>query len=389
MRLKDTPKGANLVFLLTVLANICVSFLYEFLLIFGIDIFAGSLVIQLVSSQVIFILPMVLYLICTKTKGTIFRFKKIDILTILLCLVFYICISQVLTFLNMVSMLYSTNMIQNVMIGISDEVPFVIGLLAIALIPAFCEEITYRGFFYNTYRKEYPLGAILLCGLLFGLMHGNLNQFTYAFALGMVFAILVEATDSIWSSVTVHMLVNAFSVIIIYVLPWSLGILEGLYNTAVAENDTMTMNLVENLLGTTDFSADAILGGAQQLSKADILSAMGGYAIAAVIGGALAFLVLRLIAKRCGRWEIICAIFSKKRRAAMQQPAQTIQPVQLDIISEEKNIAQPGTVAPAPVSTPEVPLVPAKNKLITWEFIVGAVIMVGQMVLYELLMAVA
>lgn len=356
MRLKDTPKGANLVFLLTVLINIGLSFTYEILLTFGIDLFGGSFAVQLLVSQTVFIIPSLLYLLCTKTSFNILRFKKVDFLTILLCILLYFCISPVLNFVNLLSLLYSTNLVSNMMFGVAEEIPFVLGLILIAIVPAFLEEATYRGFFYNTYKKTSPLGAVLLCGLMFGLMHGNLNQFTYAFLLGMVFALIVEATDSLWSTVTVHFLVNTASVALIYLMPTALEFLKGLYDASVASGDMTTANMIVNALGSDDFSYETVMGlTGGQLSKADILASLGAYAIPAAIGAVLAFFLFRFIAKRCGRWEIIRAMFTRKSKKSATEPA-------------------------------DIPLVPVKNKLVTWEFITGGVIMVIQMVFYEVAM---
>ena len=63
------------------------------------------------------------------------------------------------------------------------------------------------------------LPAILLTGFLFGCMHMNLNQFIYAFALGIYLAFLVEATGSIFSSMIAHFTLNATSVVMSFLLP--------------------------------------------------------------------------------------------------------------------------------------------------------------------------
>ena len=57
-----------------------------------------------------------------------------------------------------------------------------------------------------------------MSGLVFGLFHLNINQFCYAFVIGVVFAFLVEATGSIWSSVLAHFAINTYSIKIIQLL---------------------------------------------------------------------------------------------------------------------------------------------------------------------------
>ena len=52
--------------------------------------------------------------------------------------------------------------------------------------------------------------AIVISGLMFGLFHGNLNQFMYAFVLGMFLAYLYVKTGNLKITIALHMLVNFF-----------------------------------------------------------------------------------------------------------------------------------------------------------------------------------
>lgn len=384
MKLRNTPKGANLVFLIIVLVNIGVSLLSEILMIFGIDIFFGSMTVQLLISQVVFILPVLIFMLCTRTEVKIFRFKKINFVNILLCIVMYLCLSPVLTFLNTISMLYSSNMISDVMLRISDEVPFIVGLLLIAIIPAFFEEMTYRGFFYNTYRETSPFGAIIMCGLLFGLVHGNLNQFTYAFVLGMMFALIVEATDSLWSTIIVHFLINMSSVAVIYLLPIALGALEKVYDSCIASGNTEIADLITGLMGTTDFSIESVLGlNAGPLPTSTILMAILTNSIPAAIGAVLAFLLYRKVAKRCGRWDHIRYLFMRKSKKVQQTQAAE-QPAEADQMPAKEDAIVTDTFCET--VEPEIPLKPVKKSLISWEFIVGTALMGGLMIINEIAM---
>lgn len=50
--------------------------------------------------------------------------------------------------------------------------------------------------------------AVILSGLMFGLFHGNLNQFAYTFFLGMFLAFLYIRTGNLKITIALHMLVN-------------------------------------------------------------------------------------------------------------------------------------------------------------------------------------
>lgn len=72
--------------------------------------------------------------------------------------------------------------------------------------------------FIPEYARANPIKGILLSALFFGIAHMNFQQFCYAFFLGIVFGFLIEATDSIVSSMTAHMVFNASSLLLTYLL---------------------------------------------------------------------------------------------------------------------------------------------------------------------------
>ena len=53
--------------------------------------------------------------------------------------------------------------------------------------------------------------AVVLSGLMFGLFHGNLNQFAYAFVIGVFLAFLYVKTGDLKVTVAIHMLLNFLS----------------------------------------------------------------------------------------------------------------------------------------------------------------------------------
>ena len=300
--------AVNIVFLILVT-------LPQILMLLGLGKLIKTNTSNLLVSQVLYVIPVLCYLFFIRKSAEPCRFKKIRISNILLCLLFYICMMPVLVLLNTISLLYSQNAISNVMVDVSSEIPYSVALLVVAVIPAFCEELTYRGVLYNTYRKVNPLAAIFLSGALFGLLHGNLNQISYAIAMGVVFAMIVEATDSIFSSMVVHLLVNSFSTTLIYVLPKLLEYFKALLQEAIEAGDTQTKDLVISIIGSEDITMESIFANsAAGVSTANVLSSIRGSLFPAAIGGFLAFMLLRCIARRCGRWEHICNIFKKPEK---------------------------------------------------------------------------
>lgn len=111
-------------------------------------------------------------------------------------------------------MLFAENRVQT----ISQEMisnPFLVNLLLLAVLPAISEEFVFRGVLFHTYRKSSVLYGVVLSGIIFGLMHLNFNQFSYAFVLGIIFALLIEATGSIYSTMIAHFIINGYSVVML------------------------------------------------------------------------------------------------------------------------------------------------------------------------------
>lgn len=111
----------------------------------------------------------------------------------------------------------SGNTASNAISKVMDN-PLWLNLLLLAVLPAMVEEYVFRGLIFLGYKRRNPLKAVLLSAVLFGFMHLNINQFSYAFVLGIVLALLVYATGSIIPGILVHFTINGYSVVISYIL---------------------------------------------------------------------------------------------------------------------------------------------------------------------------
>lgn len=211
-------KQVNETYLLTVAAAVGASVVIAFVsAILGIyDIVADELVALLISQLLLF-LPTGIYLWRNQfdLKETI-RLKPIKVSTVFMLVGFMYAIMPAATLINAISLKFTTNVINDTITNIAANYPLPMGMFVVALIPAVLEESVYRGVFYNEYSKVDIKRAIVLSGFLFGITHMNLNQFIYAFLLGMVFSVVVEVTDSIVSSMILHFVMNGTSIISVY-----------------------------------------------------------------------------------------------------------------------------------------------------------------------------
>lgn len=94
----------------------------------------------------------------------------------------------------------------------------VLMFISTAIVPAFVEELLFRGVVLSSIRPYSEGGAILISSLLFGLMHQTPFQLFYATAIGVVLGIIRVKTGSIWTGVLVHFFNNFLSVIQTYLL---------------------------------------------------------------------------------------------------------------------------------------------------------------------------
>ena len=83
-------------------------------------------------------------------------------------------------------------------------------VLAYAVLPALCEEFVYRGILCHEYEKGGVTRAVLLSSLFFSLLHFNLQNFPVYFFAGVVLALTLYATRSVFGAIIAHFLYNLF-----------------------------------------------------------------------------------------------------------------------------------------------------------------------------------
>lgn len=86
-------------------------------------------------------------------------------------------------------------------------------ILGTVILGPAAEEMIFRGMLFR--RAAYYAGmrkGILLSALCFGIYHGNVIQFLYAFLLGFLLAFVYERSGDLRAAVAAHMSVNAWAV---------------------------------------------------------------------------------------------------------------------------------------------------------------------------------
>jgi membrane protease YdiL (CAAX protease family) len=93
-------------------------------------------------------------------------------------------------------------------------------LVTMAVTPAIVEEVAFRGYIQTKHAQSTrPFWVIaVLNGFIFGVIHLDIQQFFYAFLMGIIFAYMVHITRSIRSAIYSHFLVNGINVLMFYVI---------------------------------------------------------------------------------------------------------------------------------------------------------------------------
>lgn len=95
----------------------------------------------------------------------------------------------------------------------SSAIECVAIVFSTAIAPALCEEFAMRCCSLGALRKYGKGYAVVAVSIVFGLIHGNVIQFVFAFILGLVFGYITIATDSILPAMFIHGFNNGISVL--------------------------------------------------------------------------------------------------------------------------------------------------------------------------------
>ena len=88
-------------------------------------------------------------------------------------------------------------------------------LIFVGILSPIIEEMMFRGVMLNKVRAYGDKVAMITTAVLFGLFHGNFNQFFYAVALGLIFAYVTLKTGTIKYSIILHIVVNMIGSVIV------------------------------------------------------------------------------------------------------------------------------------------------------------------------------
>lgn len=261
--------------------------------------------LQLMMGELVILVCIIGYCIASKVPlSQTIPHKKLHPGAIALIIVFTWLISPLVTVVNLLSQFLVPNEAAATMEMVKG-LPFWALFGIVAIMPTFIEEIGFRGILLQNYRESGVWRGIFLSAVLFGLMHMNLNQMLYATVLGILMGLLMEATNSIYSSMLMHFLINGSNVLMAY-----------------------------QQLQTSTLSAAELESSVEQLGmsyESMLIIMVLVYGVFAAIGLVLAIPVYKKIASLSGRAGYINALFKGNVRPYETQKIVTI-PLILSIV---------------------------------------------------------
>jgi len=147
--------------------------------------------------------------------------KKIDIKTILLCIV--IAVVSIYAF-NSVSNAFAYAL-QN--LGYKQQVSnfvipnvqtYLLYVVLICISPAIFEELLFRGVTLNGLKKLGTHKAVIISALFFSFMHGGPDQTIHQLILGVIMGYVFVYSGSIWSTIIIHFLNNFIALTSLFIV---------------------------------------------------------------------------------------------------------------------------------------------------------------------------
>lgn len=266
-------KKSGWLYLIIAVISISISFLLTFLYAkYGFNL---NMIANILVSEAMLIVPTVFILLFSKGKLTeIFSIRKMKWRTVAGVVAFTMAASPLITLVNLISQLFVENTVSASSGQFLSLQPFLL-IFFVGILAPVCEEAVFRGAIFSGYKKEGNVfKAIMASAILFGLLHMNINQASYAFVIGILLGFLLEATGSIFSTMLFHILVNSSNAVMMMI-----------------SDSVITDEMMES-------SQDIITTGT-------LLNMICVYLVLAVIGTTIAICLLVWMSKVEGRQHIL------------------------------------------------------------------------------------
>ena len=136
------------------------------------------------------------------------------VVALIMCYALMYCGNLVGTLITTVVGALKGSEVDNALMAYATESNMIVTFLYMVICAPILEEYIFRKLIVDRTVKYGQGVAIVLSGLMFGLFHGNLNQFAYAMLLGMFLAFLYVKTGELKVTIGLHMCINFMGAVV-------------------------------------------------------------------------------------------------------------------------------------------------------------------------------
>lgn len=172
---------------------------------------------QSINSIIFFSIPIIVYMLYKKISlKNILKLQKISFKNIICIIFLSIFFQPLFKLIASLTIVFSRDIVGS-SINSFLEYPFWQLIIVLVVLPAILEEIVFRGIFLKEYENSPFWFGILFSSLFFAMMHLTISQFFYAFLGGLIMSLLVKVTNSIFSSMLFHFILNGTQITLAYI----------------------------------------------------------------------------------------------------------------------------------------------------------------------------
>ncbi len=215
--MKKVLRGITLVSLIILLfstvPNITVAYIFKYI---GNSILGADIILKIF----ILLMPCVIYCYLYRKDINLKECFKLNRLTIEqfgIIIGLGLLLQPICMLISSITNLIVPNIVTEYVKEVSAE-PYILIIISLAILPAIMEEMLMRGIILYESRELTIKAAAILNGVMFGLLHRNLSQFFYAAILGAIFAYIVYLTNSLYSTIIIHFMINGTQVLMMGVV---------------------------------------------------------------------------------------------------------------------------------------------------------------------------
>lgn len=205
-------------------ASFAVSLILNILQIFEISSksITGEIIYELLYSALyfcMFFIPVIMYKKIDKTYSFVQMPCKIKFSRYLPLLIFSgLAVNYIASYINAIIVTFAgldtSSLTFGEYVNQYHSYNFILDTIKLAIVPAFCEELFFRGLILERLSRFGKAKAIIISALLFSLMHQHPAQLFYTFILGIFLGYMALESGSIWGGIILHF-VNNFTQVII------------------------------------------------------------------------------------------------------------------------------------------------------------------------------